>query len=353
MKTIEIAIDAKQMTGRRTGVGRVVEGVLGGLDRLETPLVRTRLLNSRTGARTLPWVQLTLPRRARGADVLYCPFYYRPVWSPCPVVVAIFDVLVLTHPEWFPAGGRHPFSELLLWSARHAAAVVTGSEAVLEELETVAGPLAERGVVVPLGVDGEHFRPRTREETEAVLNGLGVAAPYLLATGSLHPRRGVDTALAAFEELLRGWPELRLVLVGKQEQRWGQVANRLAGRVVLTGYLPDGQLPPLMSGALAVLSLSRGEGFDLPLLEGLACGAPVVASDIAVHREHFAPWARFVPVDDAPAVAGAVEALLREPPSPAEREEQALAVRSRFRWEDSARAHLDVWRRAAEGGRGR
>lgn len=328
----------------------MIKGVLSGLDQIDCGDLDIRLLIPRARTRTLPWVHLGVPRRARGADVLYCPFYYRPVWSPCPVVVAIFDVLVLTHPEWFPARGRHPFAELLLWSARHAAAVVTASHAVLAELEAAAGPLGDRVVVVPLGVDGEHFRPHTADETEAVLKRVGVEAPYVLATGSLHPRRGVDVTLAAFETLLEGWPELRLVLVGKQEQRWGRVPERLGERVVLTGYLPEQDLPPLMSGAAAVLSLSRGEGFDLPLLEGLACGAPAVASDIAVHREHFAEWARLVPVGDAPAVASAVDGLLRLPPSAAEREEQALAVRSRFRWEDSARAHLEVWRRVVERG---
>lgn len=347
--TLSVAVDVKPAGPGSTGVGRVIEGVVGGLNRIDCGDLDLQLLRPRTGARTLPWVQLGLPRRARGADVLYCPFYYSPIWSPCPVVVAIFDVLALTHPKWFPARGRHPFAELLLWSARHAAAVVTASEAVLGEIESVAGPLTGRGVVVPLGVDGERFHPRTGEETAAVLERLGVGGPYLLATGSLHPRRGVDTALGAFEELLQRWPELRLVLVGKQEQRWGEVPGRLAGRVVLTGYLPEEDLPPLMSGAATVLSLSRGEGFDLPLLEGLACGAPAVASDIAVHREHFTSWARLVPVGDAAAVAAAVEGLLQRPPSAEEREAQAREVRSRFRWEDSARAHLEAWRRAAGG----
>jgi glycosyltransferase involved in cell wall biosynthesis len=336
-----------------TGVGRVVEGVLTGLDGIDHADLELRLLSPQPGARTMPWVQLSLPWRARGADVLYCPFYYRPLISACPVVVAIFDVLVLTHPEWFPVRGRHPFSELLLWSARRGAAVVTASQAVLAEIESMAGPLEERGTVVPLGVDGEHFRPRTSEETAAVLQRLGVAGPYLLATGSLHPRRGVDVALAALQELLPRWPDLRLVLVGRPEQRWGQVPDRLSGQVVLTGYIPDEDLPPLMSGAAAILSLSRGEGFDLPLLEGLACGAPVVASDIAVHREHFEQWARFVPVGDAEAVASAAEDLLRHSPSAEDRGDQAFEVRSCFRWEDSARAHLEVWRRAAERGKGR
>ncbi len=347
---LRVAIDAKPMMGRPTGVGRVVRGVLEGLERLAMVDIEPRLLRPGRGWRTLPWVELGLPRLARGADVLYCPFYYRPVWSPCPVVVAIFDVLVVTHPEWFPPHGRHPFRELLLWSAKHAAAVVTGSEHVLAELESLVGTVAGRGVVVPLGVSSRRFFVREPEASAKVCGRLGIHGPYLLALGSLHPRRGLDTALAALGLLLDRYPELTLVIVGKEEQRWGQVPAQLAEHVKVTGYLPEADLPRLMSGASAMLSLSRGEGFDLPLLEALACGTPVVASDIEVHREHFARWARFVPVGDAAAVASAVEEVLLRPPGPHEREEQAAAVHRHFRWEDSARAHVEVWRQAARRG---
>ena len=353
MGLLEIAIDAKQMTGRPTGVGRVLEGVLEGLGRLEDPGVKVRSLGLGRGGGTLSWVQLALPRHARGADVLHCPFYYRPIWSPCPVVVAIFDVLVVTHPEWFPPRGRHPFRELLLWSAKHAAGVVTGSEHVLAELESLVGPLEERGFVVPLGVSSRRFFVRKPEASAKVCGRLGFRGPYLLSLGSLHPRRGLATALEALALLLDRRPELKLVIAGKEEHRWGRIPAALAEHVVVTGYLPEEDLPPLMSGASAMLSLSRGEGFDLPLLEALACGTPVVASDIDVHREHFAEWARMVPVGDAEAVASAVESILRDPPALEAREGQAAAVHARFRWQDSARAHVEVWRRVARTGKRR
>ncbi|NOZ79016.1 MAG: glycosyltransferase family 4 protein [Acidobacteria bacterium] len=347
MDVLRVALDAKQMMGRPTGVGRVIGGVIAGLSRLALPGIETRLLSPREGARTLPWIELGLPWRARGSDVLHCPFYYRPLVAPCPTVVMIHDVLPVTHPEWFPRRGRHPFAELMLWSARHAAAVVTPSEAVLAELVRLAGPFGQRARVIAHGVDRERFRPLPGDHASPVLDRLGIQAPYLLTVGSLHPRRGIDTALEALGLLLEGRPELMLVIVGKEEHRWGSVPERVGERVVFTGYLPDVDLPLLMNGAEVMLSLSRGEGFDLPLLEALACGTPVVASDIDVHREHFEAWARLVPPDDAEAVASAVEDVLRRPPDRRLREEHAAIIHERFRWEDSARAHVEVWRRAA------
>jgi len=351
MDVIEVAVDTRPMMGAPTGVGRVLEGLLQGLEENGAPGVRLRLLRPRRPGRMLPWVQLGLPAGARGADVLHCPFYYRPLVAPCPSVVVIHDLLPVTHPEWFPRRGRHPFAELMLWSARYAAAVITPSRAVLEELEAVAGPLGGRGRAIPHGVDGARFRPRSGEELAALQERLGVRPPYLVMLGSLQPRRGIETALGALAILLERRPELRLVIAGKSEHPWGAVPARLAHRVVLTGYLADADLPPLLAGAAAALALSRGEGFDLPLLEALACGTPVVASDIAVHREHFAAWARLVPAGDAEAVASAVEAVLESPPSAGERDRQAAAVRGGFRWRAAARAYVAVWREAAGGKR--
>ncbi len=350
---LTVAIDAKPMMGRPTGVGRVVRGVLDGLDDVADASIVTRLLAPTRPARTLPWVQFGLPRRARGAGVLFCPFYYRPFVTPCPTVVTIHDVLPVTHPEWFPRRGRHPFAELLVWSARHAAAVITPSQAVLDTLQEIVGPLGERGRAIPHGVDSKRFRPRPPGDLAPVTARLGISSPYLLTVGSLHPRRGTSTALDALGLLLRDWPDLKLVIVGKEEQRWGAVPGTLAERVIFTGYLPDEDLPPLLSGAAVGLSLSFGEGFDLPLLEALACGAPVVASDIDVHREHFKRWVRLVPPGDAEVVASMVDEILRHPPDLEEREAQAAAIHRRFRWEDSARAHVEVWRWAAGSGASR
>jgi len=350
---VVVALDAKPAMGARTGVGRVVEGLLHGLESVEHADLRLRLLAPSRPIPTLPWVQAALPFLARGADVLHCPFYYRPWLSPCPTVVSVFDVLVLTHPEWFPPRGRRPFGDLVRWSLRSSAAVVTASESVLAELEELAGPLDGRGVAIPLGVDPGRFRPIAEGETEKVRRAHGLRQPYLLHVGSLHPRRGLETALAALELLTPGRPDLELVVVGKREYHTPTPGPELAPRVRFLGYVPEDELPALMASSSAHLSLSHGEGFDLPLLEALACGAPAVVSDIPVHKEHFADWARMVPTGDAEAVAAAVESVLARPPDEAARALQARQAAARFSWQEAAGVHLDVWRAVASGELGR
>jgi glycosyltransferase involved in cell wall biosynthesis len=216
---------------------------------------------------------------------------------------------------------------------------------VLDEIEERFGSLGGRGEAIPHGVDRARFYPREATTVRSVLDRWQLEKPFLLHVGSLTPRRGLDTALAALALVDR---DVELVIVGKTEHCWGDVPAALEPRVRRLGYVPDAELPVLMSAASTVLALSRGEGFDLPLLEALACGAPVVASDIPPHREHFAGLVDLVPVDDPDAVAVAV-GRCRELGSPGERRARSTAVHRRFQWREAAAKHLEVWRQV--GGR--
>lgn len=337
---LQVAVDGKHLVGQPTGVGRALAGVLQGLDEIAPHDVSLRVLYPPPGARTLPWTMLGLPWRARGTDVLHCPFYYRPLLCACPTTVAVHDVLVLTHPHWFPWHGRRPFADLVRHAIRRSEAVITPSRCVLEEIETRMGSLGGRGVTIPLGVDSARFRPRDLHDVRTLCSRLGLDRPYLLHVGSLNPRRGLETGLAALALLDT---DLELVIAGKAEHSWSGVPEELEPRVRRLGYVADDDLPLLMSGAEVVLALSRGEGFDLPLLEALACGAPVVASDIPPHREHFANLVELVPVGDVEAVAAAV-GRLRESSAGSERSERSEVAHRRFRWRDTAAAYVEVWR---------
>ena len=339
-RSILVAVDGKHLSDQPTGVGRALAGVLSGLDELQPDGLELRVVEPEGKARTLPWTMLGLPRRARGADVLHCPFYYRPLSCGRATSVVVHDLLVITHPHWFPWRGRRPFADLIRFSIHRADAIITPSQCILDAIEDRFGSLRGRGVAVPHGVDGERFFPRDAATCAAVRRRHRLQRPFVLHVGSLNPRRGLDTAMAALEKME---PELELVVAGKHEHRWGAVPDALAARVRCLGYVSDDDLPALMSAAEAILALSRGEGFDLPLLEALACGAPVVASDIPPHREHFAQLATLVPVGDSEAVAAAVAQMLSQSLS-SERTRQAAEVQQRFRWSDAAAAHVAVWK---------
>jgi len=279
----------------------------------------------------------------QGLDLLHCPFYYTPLWPRCAVTVAIHDVLPLTHPEWFPRPLLSPIRWLMPRSARKAAGIVTFSKTTAAAIGGIFGIPGERIRVIPHGVDHERFCPQDAESVALARSRWTGGRPYLLQVGALEPRRGIDLALEAAAALRRRWPELVLLLVGGGRAPVRELETA-PDWVVRAGHIPDEELPPLYAGAEAVLSPSRGEGFDLPLLEALACGAVVVASDIPVHLEHFGPAVELFPSGEAEGLRHAVETALGDSDRARKLREAGPRLARRFTWERSAAAHLELWR---------
>jgi glycosyltransferase involved in cell wall biosynthesis len=160
--------------------------------------------------------------------------------------------------------------------------------------------------------------------------------------------------VAAFDLLAEGQPELELVLAGgvgwKAEPALQAVAAaRASGRIRRLGYVPDEDVPALLRGARAVVYPSLEEGFGLPALEALACGAPLVTTSGTSMAELAGDSALLVPAGRPPALAAAMETAIASEPSGdgARRRERGLAIAARYTWESCAEGHLAVYRAAA------
>jgi glycosyltransferase involved in cell wall biosynthesis len=341
---MRVGIDGKPLLAARAGVARYLEGLLGGLGGLGTSGAEVDVVKPDGPRGTLRWVMWDLQRATgRGYDAFHFPFYYPPFAPRCPVTVTVHDVLPLEHPEWFPHGKANPLRLLIPAGARRAAAVVVSSATVAEAVSERCRVPMTRIHVTGFGVDHSRFAPPPEDAVAAALGRLGVARPYLLQVGALEPRRGTDLALAACEALRARHPGLQLVLVG--EVRADVPALREpTSWVRRLGRVADDALPALYAGAAAVLAPSRGEGFDFPVLEALACGGAVVASDIAVHREHFAPAVALFASGDADALAAALTRVLEDSDVGRELRAAGPALAARFSWTDVARRHLELWR---------
>lgn len=342
-EVLRIGVDGKPLLPPRAGVARYLEGLLAGCAAVSHPEVELDVVMPGGPRRTLPWVLWNLQRAsARGYSVFHFPFYYAPLAPRCPVTVAIHDVLVLEHPEWFPRPVANPLRYLLPRGARLAAAVVTGSRCVADAIAERCGIPRERVRLTGYGVDGSRFAPPTAERLAEARVRLALSRPYLLQLGALEPRRGVDLALAAVASLRERDPDLELVLVGTPRAHVPAL-EQPPPWVRLLGWVEDSDLPAIYAGAAVVLAPSRGEGFDLPLLEALACGAPAVASDIPVHREHFAPAVELFASGDAEALVEAAARVLGDSERAARLRTAGRALAAGFKWEDVARRHLDLW----------
>ena len=341
---MRVGVDGKPLVGPRAGVARYLEGLLAGCAAVQHADLDLELVAPSTPRRTLPWVLWELQRAtARGFSVFHFPFYYPPLIPRCPVTVAIHDVLVLEHPEWFPRASLNPLRFLVPRGAKVAAAVVTGSRCVAEAIAEHCGIPPERIHLTGYGVDHARFASPSPERLAEARARLGLSRPYLLQLGALEPRRGVDLALAAVASLRGRNADLELVLVGTRRAPVPAL-ERTPSWVRVLGWVGEDDLPALYAGAASVLAPSRGEGFDFPLLEALACGGAVVASDIPVHREHFAPAVEFFASGDAEALAAATLRVLEDSGRAAALRAAGPTLAVGFDWSEVARRHLGLWR---------
>jgi alpha-1,3-rhamnosyl/mannosyltransferase len=310
----------------------------------------------RVGALGRRWWSAGLPRYAarRGFRLFHGTNYEVPLWGGATRVLTIHDLSLLSHPETHERRRVWRARQRLPLMARAADAVVTPTEAVRREVcsRLLANPSK---VFAVHEAARECFRPMDRREAEDVLRGLGLSGEFLLAVGTIEPRKNLATLVRAFEEVLRERPEsaLRLVVAGGRGWLSGPLFESLEksparGRVVLAGYVSDEQLRALYTACVAFVYPSLYEGFGLPPLEAMSCGAPVVAGDTPAVAEVSGGAARLFDPRDANELARALLELLDHEPARHALSEAGLRRAAHFSWPRTARATLEVYAEAVK-----
>ncbi len=335
-----LAVDCRELVpGRVTGIGRFLRHVLaeigGNRPHLraiamagpehDIPVAAPHLEVVRLPRRpTLYWDQVLLPRalRAVGATAFFSPYYKAPVAAPCATVVTIHDVIPLRFPAYTRGYGRLYAAAFRPWAAclaRRAAAVITDSEFSKAELLAELKPAPDRVHVIPIGV-GEEFRPGLPPEAVAVATArYGIDGPYLLAVGNFLPHKNLPRLIEAYGALPQALRErTRLVLAGTPAgHRPARPADRTVlarPGVVLPGFIPPEDLPPLYAGATALICPSLVEGFGLPVLEAMACGTPTVCARAGALPEVAGEAALYVDPMDAAGIAAGLRRILEDEP---------------------------------------
>lgn len=287
-------------------------------------------------------------------DLFHGPHYQTPRALHRPCVVTVHDLTFVEHPEWHERSKVIVFSRALRLSAQRADVVICVSQHTADRYMERYRPRGEVRVVMH-GVDHSRFHATTDAAGDAaVLASLGIRTPYLIHVGTIEPRKNIPNLIRAFDVVGLRDPELRLVLAG--QLAWGEeelqqaiTASRLSDRIVQLGYVADDCVAPLLRGAAAVAYPSIEEGFGLPALEALACGAPLVTSSGSVMSEFAGDAALCIDATNVDDLASALLELLEAGPRQDERRERGFARAREFTWDRSAAGHLDSYRLALGG----
>jgi glycosyltransferase involved in cell wall biosynthesis len=372
---LRVAVDATAIPPRLTGAGVyaarllgqfagrgdldltvfAAPGSFGVLDAPGLPLRPVRAAGAGRPAR-IAWTQLAAGRaaRRRGVQLLHGLHYELPLRARLPTVVTVHDLTLVTHPEWHEPAKVRYFG----WALRRAVAVADRilcvSATTAADLAEHLGVAAERVDVTPLGTD---LVPASDEQVAGLRARLGLHGPYLLGLGTHEPRKDLPTLVRAFAALA---PELPHTLVLTGLAGWGSqalagavAASGVAGRVRLTGYLPEQDKAALLSGADLLVYPSRYEGFGLPVLEAMACGTPVVTTTGGSLPEVAGDAALLVPPGDPQQLAAAVRKLLGDQAARADQARRGRARAAAFTWERCADLTVAAYRKAVGGRRWR
>lgn len=336
-------------------LGEPIEVVaLGGRDSSALPAGMGHVAEPPHPPTNVGWTLVGLPRAAARArvDLIHSPAYTAPWWAPVPVVVSIHDVSYERHPEWYPYRRDWVRRAFYRQCARAASHIVTISRFSSAEISAAYGIPPERITVTPLAVHPVFTPDGSGMPVE--LPG-GIASPYLLHVGELHERRNlamlVEAVLAARRHF-GALPGLSLVLAGLDRGVGAglcEIAAHAGAPEAVTqlGLVNDTQLRALYRGATALVYPSLYEGFGLPLVEAMASGTPVIASNAAAIPEVVGDAGLLLDPHDGPRWTQAMIDIVNDAALRARLREAGVRRASEFTWERTARLTLDVYRRVA------
>ena len=277
--------------------------------------------------------------------------------SKVSVIQTVYDMIPFLLPETMTVEYRDYYEDILR-RIHPEDRVITISRSARADFCDYTGFSEDRVHVIPLAANEDLFQPcRDLERLTMVRARYAIPeGPYLLSVCTFEPRKNLPHLVRSFVELLRAHPELSdlsLVLTGGQGWMFEGFLAELAGttlpggRIITTGYVPDADLAPLYSGALAFVYLSRYEGFGLPPLEAMQCGAPVIVSNTSSLPEVVGEAGILLSPDDQDGLCQAILDFQTDPNRRTRLVEKSIQQARRFSWAKNVRQTREVYNLAA------
>ncbi|MBN2464188.1 glycosyltransferase family 4 protein [candidate division WOR-3 bacterium] len=383
-KRLRIALDARRLNGLKRGVGQYVFQLACHLPQIaheaeflllvdrplghsdvpagcrEVVVGRPFTTRSQSVSGVLPkirsffWMNTLVPRALvrEGADLLHATNFAVPARIGCPCVVTIHDLIYARAPGAFEPLYENYLRLAVPAAVRSSRHVIAVSGATKEDLVELTGLRPGQVTVIPHGV-GDEYRVRTGEELQCAKQRLGLPDRFILHVGAVERRKRIDALLDATAPLLKAGLIDSVVLAGEEghganEVRRAAVELGVKSQVRYLGYVPQ-ELLPALYGLAQVLSLvSTYEGFGMPVLESMACGTPVITSNVSSLPEVAGDAAITVSPGDVQGLRRALARLLIDASLRDDLRRRGLARAREFSWESTAAGHLAVYRRVLE-----
>lgn len=312
-------------------------------------LRHSRLDTQRAPVRIL-WEQAAQPAQLRSFDLYHTPAYVAPLVCPPPIVATVHDLAFIRYPHVLSAGRRLYLRLFTALTCHRAKALTAMSQSTANDMVQLLGVPAEKITVTWLGYDADLYRPYTPQEVATFRAQKGLPERFWLFVGTIEPRKNLPMLLQAYARLPR---HERLPLVLGGGAGWGMAAvqeaiatHNLQEDVRFAGFIPITELPLWYNSAETFIYPSVFEGFGMPVLEAMACGTPVITSNVSSLPEVAQDAGVCLPPDDAEAWADALRCAFRDATWREQARTGGWRVAQTFSWKKTARHFLEAYAKA-------
>ena len=374
---MEISIDITPLLSKKTGVGVYTEKLLEKLLHVAVdhqlklgafawgfsdPIIREiyqkyrsekvsiRIYRGLASLLRWFWYRLNLPKVETmygSMDVYHSPNFIAPAVKKVPIVITVHDLAFVKFPSRFPV--PHNYRTYISTSVKRSSKIIAVSASTKQDLIELFDLPEEKTEVIYQGLDTERFKPLPTSAVKNFLSDRGLPEKYFIFVGTLEPRKNLVTLLKAFCDIKTQKKDPhKLLVVGEKGWHYRDIFQMVASleisrEVIFLGYVPEEELPYLYNGADLLLYPSLYEGFGFPILEAMACGTPVITSNISSLPEVAGKAAVLVDPMDEKGLKLAIESLISDKNTYVRYQELGFARVKKFSWERCAMKTLDVY----------
>lgn len=360
---MKIAIDIQTTLGQKVGMGIYVANLIDRLPKIDSPpaggneylFFAPKTNKDLSVPKRFFWDQFGFPKQAKKekVDILHQPCFSAPMFYNGKIVVTAHDIITMLFPSKMARASNFFFSRFMPWSYRFADLIIADSNHTKNDIVKHLKIKADKIHVVHLAANS-NFKPIEKNNLEKVKNKYQLNFPYILHVGTLEPRKNLNFLIRAYHLAKEKYKiPHKLVITGKKGWHYQELFSEverlnLENEVIFTGYIPDEEMPAIYNLADLFAFPSFYEGFGLPPLEAMSCGAPVVSSNTSSLPEVVGDAGVLLPPKGEKLWAEKMAEVLNNGKLRITMGNKGVEQAKKFSWDKCAKETIEVYKKAME-----